>query len=104
MPQNNSVFADCLADRWHIVFAIPDHEWPPEKGNAAVRVCFVTIDKNLSASGVKIIFAPDHDKVAGRADPENNYVEVLTAHIPPSLDISFDKRELKRLLDRGRTC
>ena len=104
MPQNNAIFADCLSDQWHIVFAIPDHEWPSAKDNAAVRVCFIAVDKCVPDSGAKLVFAPDHDKVAGRSGANGDYRAVRTDNIPPTLDISFDRRKITRLLaNRGVT-
>ena len=96
MQQNNAVFQNALGIHWNIIFAIPDHAWPSAKDSADVRVCFVTVSREIASP--KIVYAPDHDTVAGRADPAAQYREVLATSIPPTLDVSFDRRQLRGLL------
>jgi len=67
MIQNQGVVRRALESGMKIVFAIPDHPWPPEPSSAKVRVSMVTmVGPTQSVAGCRIYLAPGHDEVARR--------------------------------------
>ena len=100
MSQNRTVLNNCLGDRWRIIFAIPDHEWPSDS-DAAVRVCFVTVSRDNEIS--KLVLAPDHDQVAGRGNT-GQYQEFASDYINSDLTIGVDFSKLLKLNSNIGMC
>ncbi len=101
LSQNNEVLKNALLDRWHIRFAIPDHDWPTENEGASVRVAFITVDRIKGPS--LLVHAPDHDMISGRA-VLGDYTEIWLKHIQTNLSSGPDLSDLKDQLANKGLC
>ncbi len=102
MKQNRQVFENAIDNEWNIAYAIPDHDWPAD-ADAAVRVCFVMVTKQLVMP--QLIFAPDHEMVKRKGNSEKiEYISQFVTKISTDLTADFDTNDLVKMKSNEGLC
>lgn len=102
LQQNSEALRKSLGERWAIKFAIPDHDWPDERGTAKVRISMI-VAAPAGFDRARLVFAPDHDLVHGRT-PRDSYEERWVESIKPDLQEGVSAYELSDLGANAVLC
>ncbi len=103
LPQNNVVVLEALKAGAKLTFAIPDHPWGTDRGDAEVRVAMTAVGLSGSSREPLMLIAPNHDKVAVGQDnikgeiDIGSFAEIRGREIPSDLSPQADISDLVEL-------
>jgi len=103
LPQNNVVVLEALKAGAKLTFAIPDHPWGTDRGDAEVRVAMTSVSLSDSNREPLMLIAPNHDKVAVGQDnikgeiDIGSFAEIRGREIPSDLSPQADISDLVEL-------
>lgn len=102
MSQNQGPVLRALDAGCKLTFAVPDHPWPADDGDAEIRISMTVVARRTEPGKSRIVLTPIHDRVARGKDlvtevEERDLRMILTENIPPDLSPSVDASTLKSL-------